>query len=164
MALRATWLRCHIAAAAKFASQSVDSSKVALPSAATWLAPSARLHSTPPTWAWLPPLLLVPAHYRLSSINGRAWSSSLGQDVEAASEVLTPAFSPPLLGLCCPSCPHPAFVDLSVLPHSPSLLCIAPRCSVLLGTDVLGCSLPKKVPGEHIKNNNRVTENQRDGF
>uniref|UniRef100_A0A8C2SER1 Hippocalcin-like protein 1 n=1 Tax=Capra hircus TaxID=9925 RepID=A0A8C2SER1_CAPHI len=28
-----------------------------------------------------------------------AWSSSLGQDVEAASEVLTPAFSPPLLGL-----------------------------------------------------------------
>ncbi|KAG5211211.1 hypothetical protein JEQ12_013640 [Ovis aries] len=94
----------------------------------------------------------------------RAWSSSLGQDVEAASEVLTPAFSPPLLGLCCPSCPHPAFVDLSVLPHSPPLLCIAPRCSVLLGTDVLGCSLPKKVPGEHIKNNNRVTENQRDGF
>ncbi|XP_044782188.1 hippocalcin-like protein 1 isoform X1 [Bubalus bubalis] len=29
----------------------------------------------------------------------RAWSSSLGQDVEAASEVLTPAFSPPPLGL-----------------------------------------------------------------
>ncbi|XDA73664.1 hypothetical protein R6Z07F_003885 [Ovis aries] len=36
----------------------------------------------------------------------RAWSSSLGQDVEAASEVLTPAFSPPLLGLWCPRGRH----------------------------------------------------------
>ena len=40
-----------------------------------------------------------PAARDWSVLSSRAWSSSLGQDVEAASEVLTPAFSPPLLGL-----------------------------------------------------------------
>lgn len=40
-----------------------------------------------------------PASHDRSVLSSRAWSSSLGQDVEAASEVLTPAFSPPLLSL-----------------------------------------------------------------
>uniref|UniRef100_A0AC11DEV8 Hippocalcin like 1 n=1 Tax=Ovis aries TaxID=9940 RepID=A0AC11DEV8_SHEEP len=47
--------------------------------------------SQPSQWRWGMGWRTEPQHL--------AWSSSLGQDVEAASEVLTPAFSPPLLGL-----------------------------------------------------------------
>ncbi|MXQ87816.1 hypothetical protein E5288_WYG018063 [Bos mutus] len=73
------------------------------------LAPQGSGFSSLPPWALSSSALFCEAFWlcglTCESWLPWAWSSSLGQDVEAASKVLTPAFSPPPLGLGGPMLP-----------------------------------------------------------